>query len=184
MSRHFKLLLFGCLFHLCREPADQVRTLPFHEEPEILNATYVFFFGADGLNTGTHAAADVVVQTHPGSVPVDLDGAGPDLEVPANQLEGSRSQISGEIRSKVSGSILFDSPGDQYSRVFLVQGQLDVGVSLVIAQQDVVLGLVALDEVVLQRQGFHFIINNDEIHIRNFCPQVVQFEVRSGFLKI
>ena len=50
-------------------------------------------------------------------------------------------------------------------------GQLDVGISLVVPQQDIEARLVLLDEVVLKRQRFLLVIDQDVIDIARFADQ-------------
>ena len=38
-------------------------------------------------------------------------------------------------------------------------------------------GLVPLDEIVFQGQCFHFIVDDNELDIRDFSPQVVELEI-------
>ena len=49
--------------------------------------------------------------------------------------------------------------------------ELDVGVGLVVAQQDVEARLVLLDEVVLERQRLFFVVDQDVIDVARFRDQ-------------
>ena len=53
-------------------------------------------------------------------------------------------------------------PGDVDARI-LLGGELDVGIGLVVAQQDVEARLPLLDEVVLERQRLFFVIDQDVV---------------------
>ena len=99
------------------------------------------------------------------------------MKVAVNELKGPRSQIRREVRPIVKGAVFLDATGDINAREFFVDGQLDVGISLIIAEQNVVLGLVLLDEIVFQGQRFHFVVHHNEFHVRDLGSQLIQFEI-------
>ena len=73
-------------------------------------------------------------------------------------------QVGREVRAEVGGAVLAQAARDVDARVLLV-GELDVGVGLVVAQQDVEARLVLLDEVVFERQRFFFVVDQDVVDV-------------------
>ena len=88
--------------------------------------------------------------------------AGGDLEGAVYQTNYPVGEVAWEVRTKVRGAILENAPRDIDARPRLV-GQFDVRVGLVVAEQDVIARLVLLDEVVLERQGLFFVIEEDVV---------------------
>jgi hypothetical protein len=78
-----------------------------------------------------------------------------------------RCQVAGKVRAVVSGAVFAEAARDVNARI-LFGGQLDVGISLVVAQQDVETRLPLLDEVVLKRQRLFFVVDQDVIDVGRF----------------
>ncbi len=53
----------------------------------------------------------------------------------------------------------------------LTHGQLDVGIGFVVAQQNVVTRLLLLDQVVLERERFLLVVDDDVIEIDGLAQQ-------------
>ena len=85
-------------------------------------------------------------------------------------------QVAGKIGAEIGGAVLAQPPRDVDARVVLA-GQLDVGVGFVVAQQDVEARLVLLDEVVLERQRFLFVVDQDVVDVARFGDQRAGFGV-------
>ena len=73
-------------------------------------------------------------------------------------------QVAGEVRAEVSRAVLAQPPRDVDARILLA-GQLDVGIGLVVAQQDVEARLVLLDQVVLERQRLLLVVDQDVVDV-------------------
>ena len=69
------------------------------------------------------------------------------------------------VGAEVPGPVLRRPVGQGESRVLLLHRQADVGVALVILQQDVVPGLVPLDEGILQHQGLKLRVGHDDVKV-------------------
>src|SRR6202044_3363848 len=70
----------------------------------------------------------------------------------------------------VSRAVLSQSPRDVYARKTLA-GQLDIRVSFVVAQENVVARLPLFDEIVFERERFFFIIDVDVIDSPRLADQ-------------
>ena len=80
-------------------------------------------------------------------------------------------QVGGKIRAVINAAIFAQPPRYVYARESFAQRQLDVGISLVIAQQHVEARLSLLDEIVLQRQRLFFVVNDDVLDVCRLAHQ-------------
>ena len=86
-------------------------------------------------------------------------------KIAMNQIHRAMRQVGGKIRAVIDAAILAQPPRHVNARKALAQRQLDVGISLVIAQQHVEARFTLLDEVVLQRQRLFFVVNDDVLDV-------------------
>ena len=77
----------------------------------------------------------------------------------------------GEVGAEIDRAVFFQPPRDVDARIFFERAVADVGVSLVVAQQHVELGLVLLDEVVFEREGFFFVVDDDVLDVGDFAHE-------------
>ena len=97
-----------------------------------------------------------------------------------DQVNHPVRQIAGKKGAVVGATVFAQPAGHKHLRVPVRQGQFDVGVSLVVAQQDVETGLALLDQVVFKRQGLVFVFHQDVIHVHRFAHQRAGFGVGLG----
>jgi len=97
--------------------------------------------------------------------------------VPVNEVHQPMRQVSGEIRPVIAGPILLQASRNVNSRIPF-RRELDVGIRLVIAQQDVIARLPLLDQVVLERQSFLFVVDLDKFDLARVMNQRAGFDVR------
>src|SRR5207253_11354514 len=71
----------------------------------------------------------------------------------------------------IDTAILAQPPRHVYAWESLAQRQLDIGISLVIAQQQVEARFTLLDEVVLERQRLFFVVNDDVLDVSRLADQ-------------
>ena len=87
--------------------------------------------------------------------------------MPVDEMHQPVRQVARKIWSEITRPILQKAAGHIHPGPFLVC-QLDVGISFVIAQQNVEARLPLLDQVVLKRQRLLFIGDGDVIQIARF----------------
>ena len=109
-----------------------------------------------------------------GMVASKIHLAGRDAKEAVDEMDQPVRQITREVRTEVRAAVLDQAAGDVDAGIFL-GGHLDVGVGLVIAEQDVEAGLVLLDEVVFKGQRLLLVIDQDVIDVAGFGDE------RSGF---
>ena len=103
------------------------------------------------------------------------------MKVAMDEVHQPVRQVAREIRTEVSRPVLAQAPRHVHARVFL-GSELDVGVGLVVAQQDVVARLPLLDQVVLERQRFFLVVDVDEVDLARLVDQRAGLDVAEPVL--
>ncbi len=160
----------GGFVHAGAQVADQVAVAALEEEPDVPDGGGMFLHRGQPLNAGSKAAVDVILQAGLRVVAREVHLAGWDLEVPVDEMAQAMGQIAGKVRTVVSGAVLAEAPGNIDARVLFL-GELDVGIGLVVAQQNVEAGLPALDQVVLERQGLFLVVDQDVLEVLRLRDQ-------------
>ena len=95
-----------------------------------------------------------------------------------------RHRLPGEGRGQkgtgIETAVALDAAGHQDARKRLVRRQLQVGIVLVVAQQDVVFGRALLDQVVFERQRLHHRVGHDDFEADDLVQQGVGLRIRPG----
>ena len=102
--------------------------------------------------------------------------------MPVNEVHQAVRQIAGEVGPEVGGAV-FQQPARDVDARILFAGQLDVRIGLVVAQQDVEARLVLLDEIVLERQRFFVVVDQDVVDIARFARSACRFWRRQAGLR-
>ena len=97
--------------------------------------------------------------------------------MPMDEVDQPVRQIAGEIRAVVGGRRLCIRRRVTYTRGILFAGELDVRIGLVVAQQDVEARLPLLDEVVLERERFLLVVDQDVVDVAGFGDQRAGLDV-------
>ena len=105
--------------------------------------------------------------------------AGRHQEVAVDEMHQPVGQVGREVGTEVAGAVLPDPPRDVDARVLLGR-QLDVGVGLVVPQQDVEARLPLLDEVVLESQCLLLVIDEDVFDVVGFGDQACRSWLRAA----
>ena len=124
---------------------------------------------------------DVVLQAGLRVVARQVDLAGGHQEVAVNEVHQPVGQVAGKEGAEVGGAVLAQPPGDVDARI-LLGGQLDVGVGLVVAQQDVEARLPLLDQVVLEGQRFLLVVDQDVVDVARLGDQGAGLGVRQALV--
>ena len=179
------LFAFGRRPHALLQRARQVSASAFEEQLHVMHRFGVALGRGQPLDTWAQASPDVVLQTGPRIVAIQVQLAGRNQEMPVNQIDKSIRQAGREVRSEVERAVFAQSPRRKHSGIALGDGQLDVGIRLVVAQKDVVARLLLLDEVVLERQRFFLVVDDDVVEIDRLAQQRSGFGIgRRAFQKI
>ena len=168
----FKVQLLRRLLHLRLQLRRQLAVVAGENALRLPDAAAVLRLIRPARQTEAIAPADVVVQAGPlpADVPWELPGADGELQRPAHRLDGKACLPAAAEGAEVPGAVLLRLSRQSEPGVGGPGVQPDEGVSLVVLQQDVVPGLVALDEGVFQDQRLK--LRRDEngvevVHLRH-----------------
>ena len=107
---------------------------------------------------------DVIFEAGLGVDSGEVHVAGRHLEIAVNEVDERGARGCRESRDRSKWLRLLQTAGDVDARILFV-GQLDIRVGLVVAQQDVEARLVLLDQIVLERQRFLFVVDQNVVDI-------------------
>ena len=93
-----------------------------------------------------------------------------------NEVDQAMREVAGKVRAVVSGAVFAQAAGDVHTRV-LFGGEFDIWISLVVAQQDVEARLPLLDEIVLERQRFLLVVDQDVVDVGGFGDERAGFDI-------
>ena len=110
----------------------------------------------------------------------EIHFAARDKETAVDEIDQPVGQVAGEVGAKVSGAVFAQAPSDENLRISIGEGELDVRVSLVIAQQDIEARLALLDQIVFQRKSFMFIGYRDVVDVHCLPHQGARLGVGLG----
>jgi hypothetical protein len=152
----------------------------FEEHADVTNRFSVSLGRGQAGDAGAEASLDVVLQTRTSVVAIEIHGAGGDEEVPVDEIGDAISKRGREVRAKVKRAILAQSSGDIDAGVALGDGELYVGITLVVAKKDVVTGLLLLDEVIFEGECLALVVDDDVLDVNSITDQGTCLGVRHG----
>ena len=123
------------------------------------------------FDAGAEAALDVVLQAGARVVAREVDLATGDEEAAVDEVDQAMREVAGEVGAEVGAAVLAQAAGDEDLGVAVAERELDVGVGLVVAQQDVEARLALLDEVIFERERFMLVGDGDVVHVDSFAHQ-------------
>ena len=155
-GRLFEIQGLGRFFHQALVMPDHLPAAAAEQRGDLGDPSAVFLFG-NGTDATAFAASDVVFQARTEFPP--QDGLGVDfqrtgaqrIQLPEEFQEVARMHDAA-VGSEIAGAVL-DQPAGQEDLGILIRAHADPGIGLRVLEQDVVPGLVLLDEVVFQQQG-------------------------------
>src|SRR6185437_14878005 len=133
----FELLVLGGRHHALREAAFQLGLLAFKEELCIAHGVAIRLRRREAFHAGAEAAMNVVLQARARMIAVEIDLATRQQEAAMDELDYAISEIARKIGAVIGGAILAQAAGDKDLWVALMQRELDIGICLVVAQEDV-----------------------------------------------
>ena len=168
LGRLFKAQLLRRLLHLPPQLLDQLPAPALQDLHRLAHPRPVIITVAV-LETPAGAGAHVVVET--GAILADVPG---ELAAAVRQQQGLADGVddlpglgASPEGAVVLGPVLGSAAGDAHGRVFLPRVHPHEGIALVVLQQDVVVGLMALDEGVFQHQGLKLAVGDDDVEVRH-----------------
>ncbi len=166
----------GGLLHPRAQALDQILQASFQEQTHIAHRRGVLFVRSETFDAWPQAAMDVILQARMRMEARQVHFAGRNLEVAMNEMHQPMRQVAGKIGAEIAGAVLDEPPRHVHARIFFIS-QLDVRKRLVVAQQDVEARLPLLDQVVLERQRFLVVVDQDVLDVARFRDQRAGFDV-------
>ena len=137
------------------------------------------------FDAGAEAAVNVVLQAGAGMVAGEIDLATGNEKAAMDELDDAVGQVAGKVGAVVGGAVLAQAAGDEDFGEAVGEGELDVGVGFVVAEQDIEAGLALLDEVVFKGQRLVLVGDQDVVEIDGLAHQRAGFGVGlRGFKQI
>jgi hypothetical protein len=158
----------------------QIAVAAFEEETDVFDGVAVDRLGGESVDTGTEAAADVVLQAGAGMRSTEIDIATGDEEISMDQIDDAIGEVRREKGAVVFGAVLFEAAGNVDAGPAFAESELDVGIGFVVTQKDVEAGLLLLDEVVLEGESLFFVVDNDIFDIDGLAEEAAGFGVFVG----
>ncbi len=135
------------------------------------------------FDAGAEAALDVVLQAGARMVAREIDLAAWNEEAAMDQVDETVGQVAGKVGAEVRAAVFAETPGDEDLWIAVAEGELDVGVGLVVAQQDVEARLLLLDEVVFECERFVLVGDGDVLDIDGLAHEGAGLGVGLGRLQ-
>ena len=94
-----------------------------------------------------------------------------------DELDYAIGEVAGEIGAVVGRSVLAQSPRDKDLGEAVGEGELDVGVRLVVAQKNVEARLALLDEIVFEGEGLVLVGDEDIFDVNRLAHERAGFRI-------
>ena len=175
--RGFELLGFGSGHHARGEGALQFRVAALEKELRVADGLLVGLGRGEAFDAGSQAAVNVVLQAGAGMVAREIDLATGQQKAAVNELDYAIGEVAGKVGAVICGAVFSETSSDEDLGKAIREGELDVGVGLVVAQQDVETWLALLDEVVFEGEGLVLVGHEDVFEIDGLAHQRAGFGV-------
>ena len=149
----------------------------FEEELRVADGLRVDLGRGESFDAGAEAAMNVVLQAGAGMVAREIDLAAGEEKAAMDEFDDAVGEIAGKVRAVVGGAVLAQAAGDEDFGEAVGEGELDVGVGLVVAQQDVEARLALLDEVVFEGERFVLVGDEDVVDVDGLAHERAGFGV-------
>ena len=168
-----KLVLLGLRRHRScgRSGGFELAGLAVEKELHVADGLRVGLGRGEAFDAGAEAALDVVLQAGARVVAREVDLATGDEEAAVDEVDQAVREVAGKVGAEVGAAVLAQAAGDEDFGIAVGERELDVGVGLVVAQQDVEARLALLDEVVFEREGFVLVGDGDVVHVDGLAHQ-------------
>ena len=173
----FELLGFGGGHHARGERALQLGVAAFEKKLRIADGVFVGLGGGESLDAGAEAAVNVVLQAGAGMIAREIDLATGQQKAAMNEFDHAVGEVAGKVRAVIGRAVLAQAARDEDLGKAVGECELDVGVGLVVAQQDVESRLALLDEIVFEREGLVLVGDENVFEIDGLAHERAGFGV-------
>ena len=151
--------------HARGETGFELAGFAVEEELHVADDLAVVVSGDEAFDAGAEAALDVVLEAGARVEAVEVDLTAGDEEAAVDDVDEAVGEVAGEVGTEVGATVPAQASGDEDFGVAVLQGELDVRVGFVVAQEDVEARLALLDEVIFKREGFMLVGNGDVLDV-------------------
>ena len=169
--------------HAGGEGALEFGLAAFEEELRIADGLLVDLGRGEFFDAGAEAAMDVVLQAGARMVAREIDFATGDEKAAVDEFDDAVGEVAGKVGAVVGGAVFAQAAGDEDFGEAIGEGEFDVGVGLVVAEQDVEARLALLDEVVFKSEGFVLVGDEDVVDVDGLAHEGAGFGVGLGGFK-
>ena len=185
-GRAFKLQFFGGLVHLFGQFLFQLFRIALEQGDRLIDQRMVLC-RADLARARCAAPPEVLVQA--GSVLANVAReharAGFEVQRLADRVDRAARGHAARVRAKVARPVVPRLGDNGKRRVGRIRVQPDIGIALVVLEQDVVFGLVFFDHRVLEHERFELGFGHNDVEIIDMADQLPRFGAQAlGRLKI
>ena len=164
-GRVFEKLLFGRLVHAGAQVLQDLVGAAFEELRGIGARLAVVVERTDRRDAGRLAPVNLKLKAGTRAMAVELLATRAHAEDAVHQGRGLPPDVGRDVRPAIGALVLGHLAHDVEARIRLAERQLQIGVVLVVTKEDVVERLVALDEVVLERQRLAFAVGDEDVQV-------------------
>src|SRR5260370_732190 len=173
-GRLFELEPRGTILHLIAHLAEKLQVLSFEQHLRRMQMAFVLF-AIDGQAAWPEASLDLIFEAWPRTIAKDRVGAGAERERFSDYVDRLAESVGGTEGAEVASAVFHDFTGDRDSRPS-VMGDLRAQIGFVVLQPDVVLGLVLLNQVVLEDQRLLLAGSDDGVEVADAAHQEAHLE--------
>jgi hypothetical protein len=175
----------GCLFeahlgsgllHADAEFLGEIAVTAFEEQARVANGLGIFLLSDKTFDAGSQAAMDVVLEARLRVETREIHLAGRNQKIPVDEMNQPVGEVGREVGAVIGGPILSQAASDEDFGMSVL-GELDIGITLIVAKEDIETGLVLLDQVVLKSERLLFVFDEDVIDILGFGDEGTGFGV-------
>ncbi len=178
-----ELLSFSGSSHARGQRAFELGVTPLEEKLRIADGLLIGVGSGEALDTWSEAAMNVVLQAGARMVAREIDLATGQQKAAMNELNHAIGEVAGKVWAVICRAVLAQAPRDEDFGEPIGERELDVGVGLIVAQQNVEARLALLDEVVLERQRFMLVGDEDVFDVDGFAHERTGFGIGLRSLK-
>ena len=133
----FVTLGLGSLDHARAEADQQVVAPPFEKRARVVRGFGIFVVGDQAGDARAPAAANVILEARARMLPRQIDGAGRDAERLVNEVHDAIGEAMGKERAEIDRTVFAQPARDVHARIFFKGRETNIGIGLVVPQQDI-----------------------------------------------
>ena len=165
------VLLARGFFHALAQAARQIAAPPFEEHPDVARGFRVALVRDQPFGARPQAAVNVILQARARMAAREVHRARGHQKMLVNQMDQAVREARGEVGPEIDRAVFFETPRHVHARIFLERRVANVGIGLVVAQQDIEFRLVLLDQIVFERERFLLVVHDDVSNVGDLAHE-------------